>query len=207
VVGNPTVGVSRENPKKRPTPVGVRHDLSACGGVNNDRVTPGLGSQLTQALLRPRSSPALARDLPDGHQSSCTGLTDIHHVPSKGRKDVPSWSRWRGRKPRPRRAFTDKFKADIVERCLNGGRSVGRVAKDFDLTGTAARAWVRGTQTPYMGGVAHGTKIGSSQPEVGLLSRHLVVLVTGEPHGVHQPAQLVLGQAEFRCPLGHYAPY
>ena len=47
------------------------------------------------------------------------------------------------KKPRPRRAFTDEFKADIVERCLKGDRSVGQVAKDFDLTETAVRACIR----------------------------------------------------------------
>jgi transposase len=47
------------------------------------------------------------------------------------------------KKPRPRRAFTDEFKADIVERCPKGDRSVGQVAKDFDLTETAVRAWAR----------------------------------------------------------------
>ena len=36
------------------------------------------------------------------------------------------------KRPRPRRAFTDEFKADIVERFLKGDRSVGQVAKDFD---------------------------------------------------------------------------
>jgi transposase len=36
------------------------------------------------------------------------------------------------KRPRPRRAFTDEFKADIVERCLNGDRSVGQVAKKGD---------------------------------------------------------------------------
>ena len=46
------------------------------------------------------------------------------------------------KKPRPRRAFTPEFKADIVERCLAGDRSIGQVAKDFDLTETAVRAWV-----------------------------------------------------------------
>ncbi len=49
--------------------------------------------------------------------------------------------------PRPRRAFTDEFKADIVERCLKGDCSVGQVAKDFDLTETAVRAWVRQAET------------------------------------------------------------
>lgn len=47
------------------------------------------------------------------------------------------------RKPRPRRSFTPEFKADIVERCLRGDRSVGQVAKDFDLTETAVREWVK----------------------------------------------------------------
>jgi transposase len=44
---------------------------------------------------------------------------------------------------RPRRSFTPAFKADIVERCRRGDRSIGQVAKDFDLTETAVREWVR----------------------------------------------------------------
>src|SRR5690349_20032555 len=47
------------------------------------------------------------------------------------------------KKPRPRRSFTPEFKADIVSRCQVGDRSVGQVAKDFDLTETAGREWVR----------------------------------------------------------------
>lgn len=46
------------------------------------------------------------------------------------------------KKPRPRRSFTPEFKADIVERCLAGDRSIGQVASDFDLTETAVRSWV-----------------------------------------------------------------
>jgi transposase len=46
------------------------------------------------------------------------------------------------KKPRPRRSFTREFKAEIVELCQRGDRSVGQVAKDFDLTETAVRAWV-----------------------------------------------------------------
>jgi histidinol phosphatase-like PHP family hydrolase len=41
-----------------------------------------------------------------------------------------------GKKPRRRRSFTPEFKAEIVELCLRGDRSVGRVAKDFGLTET-----------------------------------------------------------------------
>jgi transposase len=47
------------------------------------------------------------------------------------------------KKPRPRRSFTPEFKAEIVELCQRGDRSVGQVAGDFDLTETAVREWVR----------------------------------------------------------------
>jgi transposase len=47
------------------------------------------------------------------------------------------------KKPRPRRAFTPEFKAEIVELCQRGDRSVGQVARDFDLTETAVREWVK----------------------------------------------------------------
>jgi transposase len=47
------------------------------------------------------------------------------------------------RQARPRRVFTSEFKAEIVELCRRGDRSVGQVAKDFDLTETAVREWVK----------------------------------------------------------------
>jgi transposase len=40
-------------------------------------------------------------------------------------------------------SFTPEFKAEIVGLCQQGDRSVGQVAKDFDLTETAVREWVR----------------------------------------------------------------
>jgi transposase len=46
-------------------------------------------------------------------------------------------------KKKPRRAFTPEFKAEIVELCQRGDRSLGQVARDFDLTETAVRAWVK----------------------------------------------------------------
>ena len=51
------------------------------------------------------------------------------------------------KKTRPRRSFTPEFKAEIVELCRRGDRSVGQVAKDFDLTETAVRAWVHQAET------------------------------------------------------------
>ena len=47
------------------------------------------------------------------------------------------------RKPRARRSFTPDFKAEIVELCQQDDRSIGQVARDFDLTETAVREWVR----------------------------------------------------------------
>lgn len=50
-------------------------------------------------------------------------------------------------KRRARRSFTPEFKAEIVELCQRGDRSVPQVARDFDLTETAVRAWVRQAET------------------------------------------------------------
>ena len=47
------------------------------------------------------------------------------------------------KRPRARRSFTPGFKAEIVELCQRGDRSVGQVARDFDLTETAVRAWIK----------------------------------------------------------------
>ena len=43
---------------------------------------------------------------------------------------------------RRRRAFTDSFKAEVVELCRKGDRSVAEVARELDLTETAVRRWV-----------------------------------------------------------------
>ena len=47
------------------------------------------------------------------------------------------------KRPRRRRSFTPEFKAEIVDACSRGDRSIGQVARDFDLTETAVRAWVK----------------------------------------------------------------
>jgi transposase len=56
---------------------------------------------------------------------------------------MPIMSNSKDRKRRARRSFTPEFKAEIVEVCRRGDRSIGQVAKDFDLTETAVRDWVR----------------------------------------------------------------
>ena len=43
---------------------------------------------------------------------------------------------------RPRRQFDDEFKAGAVRLVLDEGQTVGRVARDLDLTESALRNWV-----------------------------------------------------------------
>ena len=43
---------------------------------------------------------------------------------------------------RPRRQFTDEFKAQTVRLVLEEGQSVSAVARDLDLTASALRQWV-----------------------------------------------------------------
>ena len=47
------------------------------------------------------------------------------------------------KRARPRRSFTPEFKAEIVELCQRGDRTVRQVSQDFDLTETAVRDWVK----------------------------------------------------------------
>jgi transposase len=46
------------------------------------------------------------------------------------------------RKKRPRRNFTDEFKASAVRLVLDEGKSIADVARDLDLTESAFRDWV-----------------------------------------------------------------
>jgi transposase len=46
-------------------------------------------------------------------------------------------------KRRPRRTFTDEFKAGAVRLVLDEGKTVGAAARDLDLTETALREWVK----------------------------------------------------------------
>ena len=68
-------------------------------------------------------------------------LTDTHH--QGGTPEGCPTMESMGKKPRDRRSFTPEFKAEIVELCQRGDRPVGQVARDFDLTETAAREWVK----------------------------------------------------------------
>ncbi|WP_328999487.1 transposase [Kribbella sp. NBC_00709] len=73
------------------------------------------------------------------------------------------------KKPRPRRSFTPEFKAEIVELCQRGDRSVGQVAKDFDLTETAVRQWLN--QAERDAGTGDGGLTTSEREELNQLRR------------------------------------
>jgi transposase len=73
------------------------------------------------------------------------------------------------KKPRPRRSFTAEFKAEIVELCQRGDRSVGQVAKDFDLTETAVREWLK--QAERDAGTGDGGLTSSENDELAQLRR------------------------------------
>jgi transposase len=43
---------------------------------------------------------------------------------------------------RPRRQFSDEFKKEAAKLVVDEGKSIGKVAKDLDLSETALRTWV-----------------------------------------------------------------
>jgi len=68
-------------------------------------------------------------------------------------RKVDTMSRMPDRKPRrPRRQFDEEFKAQAVRLVLNGGRTIGAVARDLDLTESALRQWVERTRADQTGG-------------------------------------------------------
>jgi transposase len=71
--------------------------------------------------------------------------------------------------PRARRSFTPEFKAEIVELCQRGDRSIGQVARDFDLTETAVREWVR--QAERDAGTGDGGLTNAERQELAALRR------------------------------------
>ena len=74
------------------------------------------------------------------------------------------------RKKRPRRSFTPEFKSDIVARCRAGDRTVGQVARDFDLTETAVREWVKQAERDE-GSRVDGGLTSSEREELAALRR------------------------------------
>ena len=57
-------------------------------------------------------------------------------------------------KKRARRKFTAEYKAEVVRLIRDGGKPVGQVARDLDLTETAVRHWVKQAGIDASGGSA-----------------------------------------------------
>jgi transposase len=74
---------------------------------------------------------------------------------------------------RRRRAFTTAYKADVVELCRRGDRSIPDVARDLDLTETAVRRWVH--QAEIDAGQRPGLT-SDEREELGRLRREVKVL-------------------------------
>ena len=55
-------------------------------------------------------------------------------------------------KRRARRQFTDEFKSGVVRLVLDGGKTVGAVAREMDLTDTAVREWVKRARADHTQG-------------------------------------------------------
>lgn len=47
------------------------------------------------------------------------------------------------KQPRPRRSFTDEYKAQAVELVRTSGKTISQIARDLDLTENALREWVK----------------------------------------------------------------
>lgn len=47
---------------------------------------------------------------------------------------------------RPRRSFSDQYKAEVADLCRHGEKSIGQIARELDLTESAVRRWVSQAQ-------------------------------------------------------------
>ena len=74
---------------------------------------------------------------------------------------------------RPRRQFTDEFRADVVRLCLSGDESIADVCKRLDLTESAVRGWVKNAEKKATAdGVAPSLTV-SEQEELRRLRREV----------------------------------
>jgi transposase len=76
---------------------------------------------------------------------------------------------------RPRRSFTKEFKAEAVRIVRTGGKSVGQIAKDLDLTETSLREWVRRADIDAGKGPA-GALTTAERDELGSLRKRVRLL-------------------------------
>ena len=78
-----------------------------------------------------------------------------------------------GSNGRLRRVYTAEYKAEVVELCRSGGRSIGQVCRDLGLGETAVRRWV--SQAEVDSGQREGLTT-SEREELAFLRRENRVL-------------------------------
>jgi len=76
---------------------------------------------------------------------------------------------------RARRVHTREFKADTVKLVREGGRSVGQVAQQFDLSDSLIRIWLRQAQVDEGNGPP-GALTTAEKAELSQLRREVKVL-------------------------------
>lgn len=77
------------------------------------------------------------------------------------------------REQRPRRTFTPEFRAEVVELCQAGDRSIGQVARDLGLNETTIRNWV--SQADIDAGAREGLT-SAERDEIARLRKEVRVL-------------------------------
>ena len=73
---------------------------------------------------------------------------------------------------RPRRSFTEEFKAGAVRLVLDEGKSVGAAARDLDLTESSLRNWVEQARADRGTGKS-GVLTTSEREELGRLRKEV----------------------------------
>ena len=74
------------------------------------------------------------------------------------------------RQKRPRRNFTDEFKAGAVSLVLDKGKKISRVAKDLDLTPSSLGKWVEQARAD-LGKSTRGTLTTEEKEELSRLRK------------------------------------
>ena len=74
-----------------------------------------------------------------------------------------------------RRSFTAEYKAEVVALVQNGGKTVGQVARDLELTETSVRAWVRQAEVDAGKG-GSGALTTAEREELAALKREVKTL-------------------------------
>lgn len=77
---------------------------------------------------------------------------------------------------RPRRQFSDEFRADVVRLCQSGGESIAEVSQRLDLTESAVRGWVKKAEQEGLAGSDAATLTTSEKEELQRLRREVKTL-------------------------------